>query len=225
MRECSQKLELLRVSLEKCLKENNQESLQPPAGRSEEPPSPHSSTPKCPLSTSPSLLSIRPASLTGVQSFTVVLCVCGWKKRKEGWLVALEMSTKQILKYILRKWAGSLVSWGLSTVHRRLTSGGWIIRTCNLPLLDSFGYKLSLPTRCKRKLWGGKSLWWCNEEANPGVAPLAANNENRSHDGAFLLGSRYRSSRVRKTRSEILQAAVIEAFSPTDLFMPTNERL
>uniref|UniRef100_A0A674P7C7 protein kinase C n=1 Tax=Takifugu rubripes TaxID=31033 RepID=A0A674P7C7_TAKRU len=65
--ECSQKLELLRLSLERCLKENSQESLQPPAGRtdgSEEPPSPHSSTSRCPLSTSPSLLSIRPASLT-----------------------------------------------------------------------------------------------------------------------------------------------------------------
>lgn len=67
--ECSQKLELLRLSLERCLKESSQESLQPPAGRtdgSEEPPSPHSSTSRCPLSTSPSLLSIRPASLTGV---------------------------------------------------------------------------------------------------------------------------------------------------------------
>lgn len=28
----------------------------------------------------------------------------------------------------------------------------WIIRTCNLLVLDSFAYKLSLPTRCKRKL-------------------------------------------------------------------------
>lgn len=68
MQESSQKLHLLRQSLEKCLKENNQEDPQPPAGRtdgSEDPPSPRSSTPRCPPSTSPSLLSIRPASLTG----------------------------------------------------------------------------------------------------------------------------------------------------------------
>ncbi|XP_056888343.1 serine/threonine-protein kinase N2-like isoform X2 [Takifugu flavidus] len=75
--ECSQKLELLRLSLERCLKENSQESLQPPAGRtdgSEEPPSPHSSTSRCPLSTSPSLLSIRPASLTGKLEIRLLGC-------------------------------------------------------------------------------------------------------------------------------------------------------
>lgn len=67
--ECSQKLHLLRQSLEKRLQENNREDRQPPAGGtdgSEEPPSPRSSTPRCPLPASPSLLSLRPASLTGV---------------------------------------------------------------------------------------------------------------------------------------------------------------
>lgn len=63
------------------------------------------------------------------------------------------MSTKQILKYILRKMSRFPgASWGLSMVYRTLTSGGWIIRTCNLLVLDSFGYKLPLPTPCKRKL-------------------------------------------------------------------------
>uniref|UniRef100_A0A674NAE8 Protein kinase N3 n=1 Tax=Takifugu rubripes TaxID=31033 RepID=A0A674NAE8_TAKRU len=111
--ECSQKLELLRLSLERCLKENSQESLQPPAGRtdgSEEPPSPHSSTSRCPLSTSPSLLSIRPASLTGVHhlqfysdnktdNFSKGL----WMKKQASACGGFKMSTKQILKYILRK--------------------------------------------------------------------------------------------------------------------------
>lgn len=33
----------------------------------------------------------------------------------------------------------------------------WIIRTCNLLVLDSFAYKLSLPTPCKTTLGGGKN--------------------------------------------------------------------
>ncbi|CAG09640.1 unnamed protein product [Tetraodon nigroviridis] len=75
--ESSQKLHLLRQSLERRLRENNPENLQPPAGRtdgSEEPPSPHSSTPRCPLSTSPSLLSLRPASLTGKLEIRLLGC-------------------------------------------------------------------------------------------------------------------------------------------------------
>lgn len=166
--ESSQKLELLRLSLERRLKENSQESLQPPAGRtdgSEEPPSPHSSTSRCPLSTSPSLLSIRPASLTGVHHLqfysdnkTYHFLKGLWMKKhieREGASArgGFKMSTKQILKYILRKMSRFPgASWGLSMVYRTLTSGGWIIRTCNLLVLDSFGYKLPLPTRCKRKL-------------------------------------------------------------------------
>lgn len=69
VQESSQKLDLLRLSLEKCLKETNQEPLQQPAGGaglSEEPPSPDSSRPGRPVSTSPSIFSIRPASLTGI---------------------------------------------------------------------------------------------------------------------------------------------------------------
>uniref|UniRef100_A0A674NN99 protein kinase C n=1 Tax=Takifugu rubripes TaxID=31033 RepID=A0A674NN99_TAKRU len=125
--ECSQKLELLRLSLERCLKENSQESLQPPAGRtdgSEEPPSPHSSTSRCPLSTSPSLLSIRPASLTGVHhlqfysdnktdNFSKGL----WMKKQASACGGFKMSTKQILKYILRKMSRfSGAFWGLTEV-------------------------------------------------------------------------------------------------------------
>ncbi|TKS78128.1 Serine/threonine-protein kinase N2 [Collichthys lucidus] len=65
--ESSQKLDLLRLSLEKCLKENNPELIQQPVGEvdpSEGTKSLHSSRPECPLSTSPSIFSIRPASLT-----------------------------------------------------------------------------------------------------------------------------------------------------------------
>lgn len=116
VQDSSQKLHLLRQSLEKCLIETNRENLQPPAGRtdgSEEPASPHSSTPSCPLSTSPSLLSIRPASLTGVnhlqfyianktEYFSVKMSLD--EKGGEGSVLGgFKMSTRQILKSILRK--------------------------------------------------------------------------------------------------------------------------
>ncbi|XP_036954518.1 serine/threonine-protein kinase N2-like [Acanthopagrus latus] len=77
VQESSQKLDLLRLSLEKCLKENNQEPLQQPDGgvdHSEGPPSPESSRPGCPLSTSPSIFSIRPASLTGKLEVSLLGC-------------------------------------------------------------------------------------------------------------------------------------------------------
>lgn len=71
VQESSQKLDLLRLSLEKCLKENNQGPTTAcrggqPVNLSEEPPSPRSSRPGCPVSTSSSIFSIRPASLTGI---------------------------------------------------------------------------------------------------------------------------------------------------------------
>ncbi|KAM7018756.1 serine/threonine-protein kinase N2-like [Tautogolabrus adspersus] len=75
--ESSQKLDLLRLSLEKCLKEKSQESLQLPAGGAEPsntPPSPQNSKPVCPLSTSPSVFSIRPASLTGKLEVRLIGC-------------------------------------------------------------------------------------------------------------------------------------------------------
>uniref|UniRef100_A0A7N9ARK3 protein kinase C n=1 Tax=Mastacembelus armatus TaxID=205130 RepID=A0A7N9ARK3_9TELE len=72
VQESSQKLDLLRQSLEKCLKEKNREPAQQPGGGvtpSEGPPSPQSSRPRCPLlSRSPSIFSIRPASLTGTST-------------------------------------------------------------------------------------------------------------------------------------------------------------
>lgn len=73
VQESSQKLDLLRLSLERCLKEKNQEPLQQLAAGVdplEGPPSPQNSRrPGCPLSTSPSMFSIRPASLTGELCF------------------------------------------------------------------------------------------------------------------------------------------------------------
>lgn len=67
--ESSQKLQLLRHSLEKCLQENNQRpSLQPagPTDVSGDLPSPGGFGPGRPwLSDSPSFPSLRPASLTG----------------------------------------------------------------------------------------------------------------------------------------------------------------
>ncbi|XP_073321815.1 serine/threonine-protein kinase N2-like [Pagrus major] len=77
VQESSQKLDLLRLSLEKCLKENNQEPLQQPEGgvdHSEGPLSPQSSRPECLLSTSPSIFSIRPASLTGKLEVSLLGC-------------------------------------------------------------------------------------------------------------------------------------------------------
>ncbi|XP_076587365.1 serine/threonine-protein kinase N2-like isoform X2 [Chaetodon auriga] len=77
VQESSQKLDLLRLSLEKCLKENNQEPLKQPAAGvspSDGPPSPCSARPGCPLSTSPSNFSIRPASLTGKLEVRLLGC-------------------------------------------------------------------------------------------------------------------------------------------------------
>ncbi|XP_024864237.1 serine/threonine-protein kinase N2 [Kryptolebias marmoratus] len=67
VQESSQKLDLLRLSLEKCLKEKRQESAEgiETSGEPPSPPSPLSFKPGRPLSTSPSTFSIRPASLTG----------------------------------------------------------------------------------------------------------------------------------------------------------------
>ncbi|XP_041643871.1 serine/threonine-protein kinase N2-like [Cheilinus undulatus] len=75
VQESSQKLDLLRLSLEKCLKEK--ESLQLPAGGADptnRPPSPQNSRPVCQLSTSPSIFSIRPASLTGKLEVRLIGC-------------------------------------------------------------------------------------------------------------------------------------------------------
>ncbi|KAK2838094.1 hypothetical protein Q5P01_015306 [Channa striata] len=69
VQESSQKLDLLRLSLEKSLMGNKQELSQQPAegvDSSEGPPSTQSCTPKCPtLPSSPSNFCIRPASVTG----------------------------------------------------------------------------------------------------------------------------------------------------------------
>lgn len=82
VQESSQKLDLLRLSLDKCLKEKSQE---PPEQPDEEvdsslgpPKSPLNPRPGCLLSTSPSIFSIRPASLTGI---TKRLC-CFLKKHQ-----------------------------------------------------------------------------------------------------------------------------------------------
>ncbi|XP_051277722.1 serine/threonine-protein kinase N2-like [Dicentrarchus labrax] len=77
VQESSQKLDLLRMSLEKFPKENNQEPLQQPAGGvepSEGTVSPQNSRPGCSLSTSPSIFSIRPASLTGKLEVRLLGC-------------------------------------------------------------------------------------------------------------------------------------------------------
>ncbi|XP_075935050.1 serine/threonine-protein kinase N2-like [Anarhichas minor] len=73
VQESSQKLDLLRLSLEKCTKEKNQEPEEE-VDPSEGPPSPRDSGPGCPLSTSPSLFSIRPASLTGKLEVRLLGC-------------------------------------------------------------------------------------------------------------------------------------------------------
>ncbi|XP_010765528.1 serine/threonine-protein kinase N2-like [Notothenia coriiceps] len=73
VQESSQKLDLLRLSLDKCRKETNQE----PAGGavpSEGSQSPKNSRPGCPLSTSPSIFSFRPAFLTGKLEVTLFGC-------------------------------------------------------------------------------------------------------------------------------------------------------
>ncbi|XP_035495122.2 serine/threonine-protein kinase N2-like isoform X1 [Scophthalmus maximus] len=77
--ESSQKLDLLRLSLEKCLNEKSQEPPQPPpaggVGPSEgAPTSPQDSRPGRPLSTSPSVYYIRPASLTGKVEVRLLGC-------------------------------------------------------------------------------------------------------------------------------------------------------
>nr|XP_046241830.1 serine/threonine-protein kinase N2-like [Scatophagus argus] len=77
VQESSQKLDLLRLSLEKCPMENNQEPLQQPAGGADPsggPPPHHKSRSGCPLSTSPSMFSIRPASLTGKLEVSLLGC-------------------------------------------------------------------------------------------------------------------------------------------------------
>ncbi|XP_071339926.1 serine/threonine-protein kinase N2-like isoform X3 [Trachinotus anak] len=77
VQESSQKLDLLRLSLENCLKEKNREPLQQPAGgvdTSGGTLSTQNSTPGCPLSTSPSIFSIRPASLTGKLEVRLLGC-------------------------------------------------------------------------------------------------------------------------------------------------------
>uniref|UniRef100_A0A1A7WA14 protein kinase C n=1 Tax=Iconisemion striatum TaxID=60296 RepID=A0A1A7WA14_9TELE len=67
VQESSQKLDLLRLSLEKSLKENHPEHPWEPA---EEPPPRHGS----PLSTSSSFFSVRPASVTGKLEVRLVGC-------------------------------------------------------------------------------------------------------------------------------------------------------
>lgn len=68
VQESSQKLDLLRLSLENWLKKKQQASVQQPEEEiqpSQELPSPPSSRPGRPLPTSSSTISIRPATLTG----------------------------------------------------------------------------------------------------------------------------------------------------------------
>ncbi|KAA8592445.1 hypothetical protein FQN60_017900 [Etheostoma spectabile] len=77
VQESSQKLHLLQLSLEKCMKEKNQKPPQEPAGEfepSEGPPSPQDSRPECPLSNSPSIFSIKPAFLTGKLEVNLLGC-------------------------------------------------------------------------------------------------------------------------------------------------------
>ncbi|XP_067376005.1 serine/threonine-protein kinase N2-like isoform X3 [Channa argus] len=93
VQESSQKLDLLRLSLEKCLKEKKQELSQQPAegvDSSEGPPSTQNSTPKCPmLSSSPSNVSMRPASVTGINTDCVVPEQC-WDGKLEVSLFGCE---------------------------------------------------------------------------------------------------------------------------------------
>ncbi|XP_068594968.1 serine/threonine-protein kinase N2-like [Brachionichthys hirsutus] len=70
VQECSQKLDLLQLSLQKRLKERSHDPSKPEPG----PPSPHSSRGECLLSPSPSILSSRPASLTGKLEVRLLGC-------------------------------------------------------------------------------------------------------------------------------------------------------
>ncbi|XP_067428674.1 serine/threonine-protein kinase N2-like isoform X1 [Thunnus thynnus] len=78
VQESSQKLDLLRLSLDKCLKEKSQESQEQPGGEVDSslgpPKSPQNPRSGCPLSTSPSIFSIRPASLTGKLEVKLLGC-------------------------------------------------------------------------------------------------------------------------------------------------------
>ncbi|XP_041854830.1 serine/threonine-protein kinase N2-like isoform X2 [Melanotaenia boesemani] len=77
VQEYSQKLDLLHLSLEKRLKEKHQKPLQQPAkglDLSGGPPSPLNPIRGCPLSSSPSILSIKPASLTGKLEVSLLGC-------------------------------------------------------------------------------------------------------------------------------------------------------
>ncbi|XP_047237425.1 serine/threonine-protein kinase N2-like isoform X1 [Girardinichthys multiradiatus] len=77
VQESSQKLELLRLSLEKCLQEKNLEAPRLPAGGIDPPDETLSSKdpkPACRLSSSPSIFSIRPASLTGKLEVRLLGC-------------------------------------------------------------------------------------------------------------------------------------------------------
>uniref|UniRef100_A0A7N8YM66 protein kinase C n=1 Tax=Mastacembelus armatus TaxID=205130 RepID=A0A7N8YM66_9TELE len=113
VQESSQKLDLLRQSLEKCLKEKNREPAQQPGGGvtpSEGPPSPQSSRPRCPLlSRSPSIFSIRPASLTGTSTVLtlkaqsgsgfvrVYTCTCGFSAQ-QGVALCLTAEISAVLR-------------------------------------------------------------------------------------------------------------------------------
>ncbi|RVE68690.1 hypothetical protein OJAV_G00095200 [Oryzias javanicus] len=77
VQESSQKLDLLRLSLEKWLKKKQQASVEQPEEEiqpSQEPAPPPSSRAGRPLSTSPSTFSIRPASLTGKLEVRLIGC-------------------------------------------------------------------------------------------------------------------------------------------------------
>ncbi|XP_029915279.1 serine/threonine-protein kinase N2-like [Myripristis murdjan] len=80
VQESSQKLELLRLSLDRCLREATEERPRRPDGGGEQPAGPPSpgNPPQArllpPLSTSPSALSIRPASLTGKLEVKLLGC-------------------------------------------------------------------------------------------------------------------------------------------------------
>ncbi|XP_071368622.1 serine/threonine-protein kinase N2-like, partial [Centroberyx affinis] len=72
VQESSQKLDLLRLSQEKCLQENTQD---PPQSPGHPPPPPPPETPPSPSpSPSPSVFSIRPASLTGKLEVRLLGC-------------------------------------------------------------------------------------------------------------------------------------------------------
>ncbi|KAM7391077.1 hypothetical protein PAMP_021793 [Pampus punctatissimus] len=78
VQESSQKLDLLRLSLDKCLKDKRQEPVEQPAGEIDSslgsPKSPQNPRTGSPLSTSPSIFSFRPASLTGKLEVRLLGC-------------------------------------------------------------------------------------------------------------------------------------------------------